>query len=811
MESSAPSCNRPDTLDLHAWLEYALLSSDSCARALALEEIAEGNLTATFHDRLRACADSDPDVDCRERAADLLARDARQAEAQTLAAGFEATPRSLRALFDQAPIALRQALRSVIRGVPEPALLDLWRDTLLTEPEPEVAAVGLNLLARAGAASDAALGVALLSSEHAIVVTAAIDLLVALNQPGLSTHLRLSLHHPLPEVRFHAVRHLIDIDPESALRALNEAVTDDDPFIRRRALQELRRLPRELTEASFVQVIGYETQPLLLIIAGLFLAEHPNPAIPPHIYDHLLMSQGVKKHVLNLILRQVVQGIRATGNLDRPIDEYLADLKRELAGRRDDLTIALIMRDLRHPSLDVRRLALERCRSYAAETRMQKALRGRERHETDPALRREIQALLEAAPDTTAAPETADKTGSAVGPSSDGPDQALRASPAPSPETPPSDFVESVATGAFFQQTPKRQITQLGTLSDADRFRASRAALLRILQTSNEKSVLLRVTKLFERWGSRTDADVLLPLLKRGDPALLGQALKTLAHLEYEGIATLLNPFLRDENLAVKAAALEAFMLCDREGAIQYLKSMLGSPTPAVRRKGLSLAPLVDFPVVEAALIAILQSDPIVDLQMQAGLLLASNPNDRGLKALYRRTHRVGTEVPSDLAELWNSVRSTAALRFQKPVEEIDAWLGDLVAREDRARERRLSVARSTSVPRSATTPEPSISIPLKSWLFSGEMASFVGIFALFFLAFQISAARTGTEVSPYRRDPAPTPVTAAVRSDQTHSGTHAPAGPAAATSISTTPKTPFQKSARGWITLPATWTGTLR
>jgi hypothetical protein len=46
-----------------------------------------------------------------------------------------------------------------------------------------------------------------------------------------------------------------------------------------------------VVEPVFIKVLGLETQPYLLAMAGVALLSNPQVNLPPHIYDTLLLSR----------------------------------------------------------------------------------------------------------------------------------------------------------------------------------------------------------------------------------------------------------------------------------------------------------------------------------------------------------------------------------------------------------------------------------------------------------------------------------------------------------------------------------------
>lgn len=743
----------PVSLDLNEWYGFLLADPRESVRLTVLEEFAASGFPGAFFDLLTRIAAEDTSPACRERAASLIESGVRKDEAEHLAAGFEATPESLRELFAQASPSLRRALLKTAWNPPSQALLDLWRDHLLTESSPDIVATGLSLLTHGSDPRDVVLASTFLGSPSAEVVAAAVDLLFRHDREALKERLADLLAHSDPDIRFHAIRRLAAIDQQEALRFLNAAVEGNEPDSRRRAIRELALLPANATQPSFVRVLGLETQPLLLVIAGRALSEKPTLEMPPLIYDILLVSQGAKKHILNLILRQMVRSITEAGLLKEPAEAYLEQLRKELESRRADLAVSLAMRDLRHPDPDVRTLVLERLSPLARDPRIRKALKTRLKLETVPEIKTKVAAMLEEAPAST----SSDQGG--------------------------SNF----------------------SISTREQFAEQREGLFRLLGESADRPLVIRVLKLFQRFGDPCDAARLLPLLKRrnNDPSMVANLVKTIAHLDADAVETVINPLLRDENLAVKAVALEVLVTCDKEGALGHLVAMLSSPSAAVRRKGLSILPLFDGVSVEPLLLKVLSDDPDPDLQAQAGFLIASNPTEPGMKAVYRHTHPSGKPVGNEMSELWDTARPAAATFFGRPSETVDAWLALEIAREEAARAAESKAYAFPNVVGIQKKNDAEEERRLEdAWnVSSGQLMAMVGVFAaVFFLSVFLEDFIFGPS-GTYRRS---------------LSGTDQPSGkPAPGMIPQPSPGLP-KAMGPGWKVLPGSWkavgtTGTTR
>jgi hypothetical protein len=168
----------PVTLDPAEWLELGLSSAQPLERLLALEEIAFQGLTGEFSAQLDRIASSDDAAPCRERAERLLAAH-RKGQIDRKIEKVELTPERTRSLLEVGEETLKRIVQLSLRRPPPPNVLEAWRSSLLGEENAEVVCVGLTLLAKFGATTDAGIALAFTSHSSPAVVIAAIWVVVS--------------------------------------------------------------------------------------------------------------------------------------------------------------------------------------------------------------------------------------------------------------------------------------------------------------------------------------------------------------------------------------------------------------------------------------------------------------------------------------------------------------------------------------------------------------------------------------------------------------------------------------------------------
>lgn len=619
--------NVPRALELEAWLVYGLTASDPKSRRLSLEEIAASGVgdSPELLQLVAKGAAGDPDPACRDLAIRILAAEKAKEQAMRLAGKIQLSPSSFKDLIEFADPNLRAALLKAIRKAPPEDLLDLWREQVLSESDPGVLEMGFSLLARFGRESDASFALSSLYSEHPGVVCAAIDLLHAQNL----TMFREQVSHVLAaadlSIRLHAIRRLRSIDAHEASLFLHSMLSDPDPFVRQRALRELLLVPFQEAESLYMRYLSIEVTPLLLVVAGLSIAFNPHPELPVKVYDLFLVSRGLKKHIVQLIAGQVVETISQAGILTQPKNEYLTELKQKLAGRRDALMLKLTLRDLTNTDPEARRTAIERLRPQSRLPEVRKALVAARDGEADE----ELKALL----------------GELIG---DDQPATLEA------------FLEAVQTGGFFDHPPKLQRQFLGTITDGDRFRQARRSLKILFLGSPPRPIFLEILRLIGEFGDASDATDLLPLMQHPETPIVAAAIRACGLIDLDALLPVLNPLLQHEDPRIKTAALEVFLKTDKEGAVHYLHTMCRAPQTAIRRNALALMPLLDYPSAEPLLLEMLRVEKQSDVMEKVGMMIAANPTEEGMTALFRASRDDKGVLKPEFEELWETAVQTA-------------------------------------------------------------------------------------------------------------------------------------------------------
>ncbi len=630
----------PEKLDLNDWLELSLGSSSEVDRQIALEELAATGAPAGIRgltDRLTAIIAKDKSAVCRQLATLVLSLEKARLELKEALKSHEVTPALVKSYIADGDLAKVRLAPSLIRKTPSSQTLQEWRDCLSSEKNPSLIEAGLNVLSRYGNRDDCDVVPMLSLGAAPEIICAGLSLLQQYDVELFKKQVRIGLTSASFQVRLHAVHLLRLIDSTEAFKYLQAFLLHDNALVRQKALRELMLIDFSQVENLFMQFLGRETRPLLLIKAGFVVSFNPAPALPLKIYDILTLANGLKKHIMQLVLKQSIEAVQVAGLLNVSFEEYVAELKLKIADRRSEQLIKCAISDLASSDKYIRIAAVERLREFAARENVKKAL---ERH---------------------CVAETADEVKGLIEP-------LLVDKP-----------VETESSGVLFPDVEKfvllslkEQRRILAGLRADDAYLQARQALQALLRADLKKSVVLEILKIFELYGSRIDSPAVTDFLADKDPSVVAQAIKTLGNIDLDVLLPVLNGYLAADDPRVKSAALEVYLKADKEGAVQYLQSVLRSGIVSSRRLGLSLLPLLDYPSAEPVLLKFLAHEPNLELQMQAAYMVAANPTREGVIRLFTLTHKSDGDLKPGFEDIWRVALISAEKGLEWRPEDLE-------------------------------------------------------------------------------------------------------------------------------------------
>ncbi|PKL45162.1 MAG: hypothetical protein CVV41_03465 [Candidatus Riflebacteria bacterium HGW-Riflebacteria-1] len=631
----------PDRLDLNEWIQLSLDSAVETDRQIALEELVTTGVPPYLQPKLREISARDPSPGCRQLAAWIENLDRLKTELKPQMKGLELTPDALERLLDNDEPGRASIIIQQLRKAPSDDAMRLWRERLASEKNPRLLEIGLTILAKFGNSEDADFAPMLLLETDVEVVCAALSLLQMRDEHAFKRQVRAGLTSRSFKVQLHAVHLLRLVDSGEALKYIKAFLFHKNQLIRQRALRELMMIDFASVENLFLQYLGSEVQPLLLVKAGFVAAFNPSRDFPLKIYDIMLLAKGHKKHIMQLVLRQSVEAVQAAGLLDQPLDAYMAELKKKIDLRRSEIIIRCAVRDLVSADRELRAGAVERLAPYAAYPSIVQALKKHLEHETDSEVKGRIAALLE--------PPSL-------------PSQKSVAAPEAFP-----------AASTFLALGLIEQRKRLADIQENKTYLAARHTLFDLIKSDIKKGILLDILRTIDKFGSRIDAQSVLPMLESQEPPIMAMAIKVLGKLDIDAILPLLNRFLADEDPRIKAAALEVFLVADKEGAVGYLSSILRSASADTRRIGLSMLPQLDYPSAEPLLLRMLKYEGNSDLIIQAAYMVAANPTRDGLEHLFAFTHNKLGDINPGYEDIWQLAMISAESVFSQSAADLEA------------------------------------------------------------------------------------------------------------------------------------------
>lgn len=637
METTRPPVKIPERLDLNEWIELSLNSEDEVSRQIALEELVTTGVPPFLVARIREISGRDQSSVCRQLALWILSLEKARSELKAQIKGLEVTPAVIAEFLAGAEPAKASVITQLLRKAPSEEVLRLWRESVAVEKNPRMLEVGLTLLGKFGCETDAELVPMLLLGGDADVVCAGLTLLQQRDVAAFKKQVRIGLTSRSFRVQLHSVQLLRQVDCDEAIKYIQVFLFHKNALIRQKALREMMLINFDKVENLFLQYLGREVQPLLLVKAGFVAAFNPAAEFPLKIYDIMLLANSLKKHILQLILRQSIESIQAAGILKQGVDEYLVELKQRIAFRRSEQIIRCAVADLASKDSKMRASAIERLSPYAENQSIKAALKKHFAVETVDEVKLLIEPLIS--------------------------DEKLR------PATPMTGMPSPKEFAAL---SVKDQRAAVASVNTAEAYLAGRQALFAILKCDVRKNIVLEILKTIGRFGSRIDSQVVAALVEDKDPSVSAQAVKTLGIIDIDAILPNLNRFLADDDPRIKSAAFEVFLLADKEGAVQYLASMLRAAAIATRRIGLSLLPQLDYPSAEPLLWRLLSHEAHVELQAQAGYMVAANPTREGLFRLFAFTHGKNGEIKPGFEEIWRVGLISAETVFHRQPDDME-------------------------------------------------------------------------------------------------------------------------------------------
>lgn len=671
MDTKISTQNLPTNLDLNAWLRLSLVSTNELNRQIALEEMITNGYSPEFEALLKELAEKDPSSNCRTQANWLLKIKEAKDSLKTVIKQLNVNPELISQLIKKGDYASIYQCSKLLRKSPSEITLNQWRQTLQSSNEPKLIETGLNILAKFGNSNDSPLAVKHLQSQDSQIICSALSLLAQKDPVTFKKCIRLGLTSKAANILLHSIHLLRTIDEQETIKYLSNLMFNKNALVRQKVLRELMLIDFNKVQDLFWQYIGREEQPLLLVKAGILVTINPNQNYPFKIYDILSLSTGIKKHIMQLILKQSLETTQAAGILkDKSINALIAEIQQYINNKKKEQLIRVAIGNLKASENNIRLSAVDVLSEYISHPQIKTLLENQLKIETDADVKSAISSLFEDAPEistTNSAPTTDNQAKS---------DAVNKDSESNKPVSSKATIVYPPAN-EFVKLSPKEQRSLLNSIDCIEKYPAAKKTLIDAVDYADlKKATLLEILKKIGAYGNSSDAKLIYHMTKAKDHSVIAQTVKTVGTIDLDIILPELNIFLAHEDPRIKSAAFEVYILADKPAAVQYVATMLKQASIPIKRIGISLLPLLDYPSVEPLLWWLLSHEDNVEIQDQAGYMVAANPTQEGISRLFEFTHDNNGEIKEGFSEMWTAGLTSAESVFGKAAKDIeeDCW-----------------------------------------------------------------------------------------------------------------------------------------
>lgn len=692
----------PQKLDLNAWIEFSLYSNSQNDRHLALEELSSSGIPEYLYGKIRELSAEDSSEKCQKLAKWLISYEQCKIEFKQQVRSSDLSPESIEEIIQAQEPAIVDFIIQHIRSAPSEKILERWRNYFQSETtQTPLTIIGLNILAKYGKTDDIDFATVCTLDENPSVVCAALTLLQQQSKESFKNEIKTGLISKNPKVQMHAISLLRSIDPVESLKYVKSCLFHSNSIIRQNALRELLLIPFEKSKNIFMNYIARETNPLLLVKSGFMASFNPAPDLLPKLYEIILLSDSLKKHILQLVFNSIISSVKASGILNQSIDEFTTELKQNLSKKRDNLVVKIALRNLSNSDPNIRAVSIERLKNFSDQQEVTKHLTKHLETETEEELIKTIKHLVSF--------ETQSK-----------PSVALL-----------EDFE------AFKNLSFQAQKKSLSYINNNALYKQHLDFLLKVLDGDFSGSVKNETIRIVGQYGTKLDVRHISRFLKSSSPSELASTVKAAGTLDIDIVLPYLNGFLSHKDPRVKSAAFEIYVKADKNDALQYVSSMLLSQNSSSISLGLSLLPFLDYTSVEPIVIKLLDSKVRKSIKMQGCFIIASNPTPDGLCALYAFTHNKSGEILPDTKELWEMAVSAAVVEMNKSAEEIENECWESYKANE---EQKDTLAPSYSYTRLASEDLPEQEDTKKTWVFkpvafSEKLYSHFADYGIFYFA----------------------------------------------------------------------------
>ena len=669
----------PQSLEINEWLEYSLTSTNEIDRQIALEEMITNGYDSSFNPILTNISLNDPSQNCRSQAQWLIKLSEAKKSLKSVIRKLDITPDFILLQIQKSDYPKLSLIGQMVKKSPQEQTIELWRNTLNSSKEPYQIQVGLDILSRFGTPKDTSYALKYLQSQNSQIVCSALSLLAQQDKDLFKKNIKYGLSSKNANIILHSVHLLKTIDKTEALKYLSVLILNNNPLVRQKALRELALTNFEIVEALFWQYISREDQAFLLVKAGIIIVSNPAQHFPFKIYDIMMSTAGIKKHILQMILKRTIASTQMSGVLkSKDINSYLNEIKYYIANKKAEQTIRITVANLKSPDVSVRAIAVEELSKYISNPKIKTLLENQLKIEKDDKIKNYLASFFEDNPIALPSASTLPENESEKVKTESDKNAKLDSFP---------DINEFLKLNAKEQRSLLKKITKI------DDYPVCKNTLLEAVNYDLKKSIILEIVKIIGNYGKIEDGKKIYHLTKSEDYSIVAQTVKSVGAIDIDLILPELNKFLAHDDPRIKSAAFEIYVIADKPAAVQYIGTMLKNTKDSIRSMGLSLIPQLDYPSAEPLLWWMLDHETNVELQNQVGYMVAANPTKDGIFKIYEFTHDKNGEIQEGLAEMWNAALISAEDVLGISKEEIEklCWDNRVSKEEEESREQEKS------------------------------------------------------------------------------------------------------------------------
>ena len=432
-----------------------------------------------------------------------------------------------------------------------------------------------------------------------------------------------------PQIKALAIRGLVKIDKEEALKHLQALLLSAEVSDRLAGIQNCPFLPFEMVKPVLLKYFAAENHPELLIRAGWILEMNPDVQVPFKLFEIAERSPVKKAKLVKNILNEAVKLLEQSGILGDKFAAYTKKLQAWVFKRNSIRFVKQVIAKLgaENPDMDliqviktnlkqnVIRETFEEALNWPIPIQVKEKLK-RFLEEVKPVekvqeVSQEEQANLSAAPVKTA--ETEDRV------------EQQEVVTAPVANTPISDEANIEA-----------QISKIASITNEQISLYINELKSIISQKDSPDELKIAGLHTVSRLKHKGFEDLAVKLLNHSNIPLATSAVEYLGIVDPETIFPYLGQCLRVADVRMKSAALGILMHFDFNQAVSSLNAMLKATDPGQQRMAMECIDQFDFALIRDQLTDYLIKckDPKI---MEMGLChFLANPASENVYALYK-------------------------------------------------------------------------------------------------------------------------------------------------------------------------------